>query len=328
MLKKARFTDNSDVLVIGAGYLGTQVARLCQCPETKVYASSRSPSRLQRLSQAGHHPLKFDWTRPDTFGNLPLSRLSASPRVLVAVSYDRTSGIGRYECQVGGLRNLLHVLPPDARICYISTSGVYHQGHGQWVDESSPTRPTRIGGQVHLQAENQLHQVRPRASWAILRLAGIYGPGRVPRVADVIAGRTIQSPENGYLNLIHVADAARAVLAAWQWLAQYADPSVEHQLDPFSGGSLGGSLGGEISAKCFCIADDAPVLRGEFYREIARQCGAPPPSFSPPEDAPASARSTSNKRVWNRKMRHQLLARLRFPDYRSGLADVLDNDLE
>ena len=69
------------------------------------------------------------------------------------------------------------------------------------MDETSATEPTREGGAVHLQAEQLLRGRRPDSTWTILRLAGIYGPGRVPRAADVIAGRPIAAPESGFLNL-------------------------------------------------------------------------------------------------------------------------------
>ncbi|WP_182866238.1 NAD-dependent epimerase/dehydratase family protein [Rhodopirellula sp. JC639] len=308
--------DNTDVLVVGAGYLGQLVAKLSVATaagsSAKVYATTRHQNRFTELADNGFHPIRFDWTDQGTFPNLPLQHVSAAPRVLVAVSYDRNSPRDRYQSQVGGLRNLLRVLPADARLCYISTTGVYHQSDGRWVDETSPTHPTRLGGRVHLQAEALLHALRPVAPWAVLRLAGIYGPGRVPRVADVIAGRPIASPETGFLNLIHVHDAARAVLAAWETMATTAASPVV-----------------SMQSRLYAVSDDVPVVRGDFYREIARRCGAPAPRFvAPPADAPDRMRSDSNKRVWNRKLRRELLPALDFPDYRCGLADVLRPPVE
>ncbi|QEG01160.1 NAD dependent epimerase/dehydratase family protein [Stieleria maiorica] len=308
--------DNTDVLVVGAGYLGQIVAKLSASAaagtSAKVYATTRHQNRFAELAGNGFHPIRFDWTDQATFPNLPWRQLSAAPRVLVAVSYDRNSPLDRYQSQVGGLRSLLRVLPTDARLCYISTTGVYHQTDGRWVDETSPTHPTRLGGRVHLQAESLLHALRPAAPWAVLRLAGIYGPGRVPRAADVIAGRPIASPESGFLNLIHVQDAARAVLAAWEKMATA------------SGGPVV-----SMQSRLYAVSDDAPVMRADFYREIARRCGAPAPRFvAPPPHASDRMRSDSNKRVWNRKLRRELLPALDFPDYRCGLADVLRPPVE
>ncbi len=146
----------------------------------------------ERLARAGFRPLVVDWTDRRTLRSLP-----EVGRILVAVSYDRNSRHSRYQSQVGGLRNLIAAISPDANLCYISTTGVYHQLDGRWVDETAPTHPTREGGRVHLQAEQLLHRLRPHSPSTILRLAGIYGPDRVPRAADVVAGRLIDSPARG-----------------------------------------------------------------------------------------------------------------------------------
>jgi nucleoside-diphosphate-sugar epimerase len=282
------------ILVVGCGYLGWRVALRAESTGRRVWATTRRRTKARRIAEAGLEPLLIDWTDRRT-----LSRLPEVDRVLVAVSYDRQSGAGRDEAIVGGFRNLLASLSPDVDVCYISTTGVYHQTDGRWVDETSPARPAREGGRAHLRAEQLLHRLRPQSPWTVLRLAGLYGPGRVPRAADVIAGRPIASPEHGFLNLIHVDDAASAVLRCWQ------KPAPQRK-------------------RLYVVADDEPVIRGEFYREIARQCDAPPPRFVEPDaESAVAARSQSNKRVWNRRMKQELLPRLAFPSYREGLAAVL-----
>lgn len=294
-----------NVLVIGAGYLGRRVAaRVATASKSPIYATTRSRSRFFELANAGLVPLKFDWTDSGSFAGLPWDTVE---NVLVAVSYDRNSRQDRHSSQVGGLVNLLRRLPPQVRVCYISTTGVYHQTDGRWVNETSPTHPTRLGGKVHLAAEQQLHALRPRDPWIVLRLAGIYGPGRVPRAADVLAGRPIRSSADGFLNLIHVEDAVEATLASWRQMADWGtNPPVGMQ------------------SRLFTVADDRPVVRRDFYGEIARQAGVAAPEFLPPAaDAPERMRSDSNKRVDNRKLKRELLPKLRFPDYRYGLADVL-----
>ncbi|NND97311.1 MAG: SDR family oxidoreductase [Pirellulaceae bacterium] len=279
------------VLVVGCGYLGRRVADQCRRAGHRVWATTRSRGRANELAASGFEPIVLDWTDRRSLAGLP-----QVSHVLVAVSYDRSSQIDRYQSQVGGLRNLLAVVAPTAKICYISTTGVYHQCDGSWVDENSVARPVREGGQVHLQAEQELHRNRPHAPWTVLRLAGIYGPNRVPRAADVIHGRPIQSPQDGYLNLIHVDDAVSVVLASWR----------------------------QAGRRLYVVSDNQPVLRGDFYREIARQCHVQPPRFEPPSPAaPVAMRSASNKRVWNRRMKSELVPHLKYPTYREGLRDVL-----
>jgi nucleoside-diphosphate-sugar epimerase len=277
--------------VFGCGYLGQWVAKKAVLLGHGVWASTRSAAKAARLAAAGIEPVMADWTDRGTLRGLP-----QVDQVLISVSYDRHSTETRYDVQVGGLRNLLAVISPATPVCYISTTGVYGQTDGGWVDEDSPACPTRDGGQVHLQAEASLQQLRPETPWTILRLAGIYGPGRVPRAADVVAGRPIASAEDGYLNLIHVADAASAVIACWTRSAR----------------------------RMYLVSDDCPVLRAEFYRELSRQCAAPPPVFvPPPPESSLALRSAANKRISNQRMKQDLVPALEFPSYREGLQSVL-----
>ena len=289
--------DSEGILIVGCGYLGRRVALAVQQSSEnqtripRIWATTRSHQRTAELENLGVEPVVADWTDRETLQGLP-----KAGRILVAVSYDRSSRLARYESQVGGLQNLLSFVSPTAKLTYISTTGVYHQTDGSWVDESSPARPSREGGRAHLDAETLLKACRSESPTTVLRLSGIYGPDRVPRSADVIAGRPIRSPESGYLNLIHVRDAARAVLSTWK---------------------------GECR-RMYVVSDDAPVVRGEFYREIARQCGVAEPRFEPPRpDAPVLMRSSSNKRIRNERMKEDLVAELEYPTYREGLADVL-----
>ncbi len=278
-------------LIFGSGYLGLRVAKKAAFSGHQVWAATRNPSKAASFPADGIEPLIADWTDPRTLCAIP-----PVDQLLVAVAYDRSGGHSRHESQVAGLRNLLEVVSPEARVCYISTTGVYHQSDGSWVDEDAPAQPTREAARIHLEAESMLLGLRPHERCTILRLAGIYGPGRVPRAADVIAGRPIASPAAGYLNLIHVEDAAEAVISAWS-------RAVDH---------------------LYLVADDCPVVREEFYREIARQCNAPSPRFAEPDaDSPVAMRSTSNKRILNRRMKRDLIPRLAFPTYREGLADIL-----
>jgi nucleoside-diphosphate-sugar epimerase len=278
-------------MVVGCGYLGKCVAKNAILMGDLVWGTTRQRSKFDEFQSLGIEPLILDWTQPET-----LSRLPEVDRILISVSYDRQNHQSRRESQVGGLHNLLGAIPTETPLCYISTTGVYHQTDGQWVDEESPAIPTREGGQVHLEAEQLLEELRPESPWTVLRLAGIYGPNRVPRAADVTAGRPIASPPEGYLNLIHVEDASTAVLASWS----------------------------QAKEKLYVVADDEPVVRGEFYREIARQTQAPEPKFiAPNSDAPVTMRSASNKRIRNKRMRRDLVPNLRFPTFREGLEDVL-----
>ena len=285
-------SDVSDeTLIFGCGYLGRRIARLASLSGDRVWATTRQSDKQQELANEGIQPVVADWTDRRTLKQLP-----AIKHIVICVSYDRRSAHNRYESQVGGLRNLLDVISPETKVCYISTTGVYHQQGGWWVDEASPTQPIRDGGRAHLMAESLFNKMRPKSPWTIFRLSGIYGPGRIPRAADVIAGRPIASPEHGFLNLIHVDDAAKAVYSALR----------------------------KDTQRLYVVSDDQPVVRGRFYEEIALQTGSKQPKFVTPETGSSvMIRSESNKRVWNRRMKRDLVPTLQFPTYRQGLTDIL-----
>jgi nucleoside-diphosphate-sugar epimerase len=131
----------------------------------------------------------------------------------------------------------------------------------------------------------------------VLRMAGIYGPGRIPRRKELKAGLPIDAPGEGYLNLIHVDDAASAVTAAEQ---QSPLPAL------------------------YCVSDGHPVIRREYFRELAALLGATEPRFREPRrNAPAAERASASKRVSNQRLLAELKFELHYPSYREGLAAIV-----
>ena len=195
---------------------------------------------------------------------------------------------------VQGLANVLDRLPNVSRFVYVSSSSVYGQRAGEWIDETSPTEPEEPAGQVVLEAESLLRTRLPTA--IVLRFSGIYGPGRLLRRASIEAGEPIVGDSDKWLNLIHVADGVGAVMAA---------------IDRGEPGSI------------INVCDDEPVRRREFYTAMARLLNAPEPRFvSPPPDAPTPPHERGNRRIRNRRL-HELGVSLAFPNYRIGLANAV-----
>src|SRR5439155_10779702 len=106
------------------------------------------------------------------------------------------------EVYVGGLGHVLDTLPTPGRFVYVSSTGVYGQTDGTWVDERSETVPTEESGRVVLEAERLLRSKLPAA--VVLRFAGIYGPGRLLRRQLLVAGEPLVGDAEKWLNLIHV----------------------------------------------------------------------------------------------------------------------------
>ena len=280
-------------LIFGCGYLGGRVARLWREAGETVYAVTRSPARAESLSAAGLLPIVADIT---VATELKLPQQVRT--VLFAVGYDRPSGQSIQEVYAGGLARALAALPPSVeRFLYISSTGVYGHVTGTEVDELSACEPTRDGGKACLAAERLLMASSFAEKAIILRLAGIYGPDRIPRAKDLIAGTPIDAPAAGWLNLIHVQDAARIVLLAEQ-----------RAMPP----------------KLYVVSDGEPVERGEYYRELARLLGAPAPQFvAPPPDSPAAQRAASDKRINPRRLFEELSPTLEYPSYHEGLAAIV-----
>ena len=209
------------------------------------------------------------------------------------VALDRTSGQSMQQVYVQGLHNVLDAwrISRVRRIVYVSSTSVYGQTGGEEVDESAVTQPQEESGRIVLEAERML-TVLPNA--VVLRVAGIYGPGRLLRRRTIVPGAPIVADPEKWLNLIHVEDGAAAVLAA----AERGAP-------------------GQV----YNVADGSPVQRRDFYTLQARLLNAPEPRFVLPAlDAPLPPHERANRRIVNRKMREELGVELSYPSYEKGLA--------
>jgi nucleoside-diphosphate-sugar epimerase len=237
----------------------------------------------------GLKPVVGNVLDPDSLRKLP-----AAETVLYAVGFDRTSSASKRSVYVDGVSNALRAVSATcARFIYVSSTSVYGQDGGELVDESSPTMPTEENGCICRDAEAAIRQLKADA--IILRLAGIYGPGRLlARVEQLHRGDRLTGNSEAWLNLIHVGDAVRAVLAA----------------------ETRGVLG-----ETYLVCDDRPLRRREYYSALAESVGAPPPQFEElPADAPE--RKRLNKRCVNRRLHEELRVELQFPTITSGLASL------
>lgn len=280
-------------LIFGCGYLGIRVARLWRRAGETVFAVTRSPQRAQELAAAGIEPIVGD-----LLGKSQVQLPQGLRTVLFAVGYDRASDRPIRDVYVNGLSNAMDWMPNSVdQFLYISSTGVYGKVTGSEVDEHSPCEPSREGGKACLAAEQLLQGSRFASQAVILRLAGLYGPGRIPRAADLIAGRPIDAPADGWLNLIHVDDASRIVMLA------------EERVSP---------------PRTYVVSDGQPVPRADYYAELARLLTAPPPQFTaPPADSPAAQRAASDKRINPARMFTELQPHLLYPNYRAGLAAIV-----
>jgi len=279
-------------LVIGCGYLGLRVAEIWKRQGHLVSALTRKPGRVTEFTNKGIAGILGGVTQPKSLDDLP-----AADIVLVAVGMDRSMYSDIEMVYVGGLQNVLAKLPQRPKhLVYISSTGVYGDFGGDWVDEESSTQPLRPGGKACLKAEQLIRDSELGDLATVLRFAGIYGPDRVPTKQRVEAGEWKKLSSAGFLNLIHVDDGARIV-------DQVAKT--------------------EPAGETYLVGDGNPVLRRDYYSYIAKCLGVEQIPWSETEVDPKSARSGSNKRISNKKLVEQFDIQFDFPDYRAGLKQAM-----
>ena len=162
-----------------------------------------------------------------------------------------------------------------------------------------PTEPKSDTGKILVQAEQSLIDRHQASGFPgmILRLSGIYGPGRGYALKRIQQGNAvIESPGNRWVNMIHREDAASAVLAA------------------LKEGSLG---------EIYNVTDDVPVQQKEFYGWLARESGKPVPNIVDDDPLKPVKRRVSSKRVSNRKLSQLEAFDLKYPSYQEGYPDLI-----
>lgn len=277
------------ILIAGCGYVGCALGERLVARGDAVWGIRRRPVGLPE----GIEPLEADLAVARTLRDLPHSL----DYVVYAASPGGRDDAYYRTAYVEGMTRLLEALTLQSqrprRIFFLSSTAVYEQSRGEWVDESSETKPSHFSGKRLLEAESLL-RASPFAS-TILRLGGIYGPRRTRLLEEVRAGRATY-PKSGprYTNRIHRDDCAGAIV---------------HLMDHQGAGPL------------YLTVDDDPAEEVVVRRWLAGVLGAPPPL--PEKEAPDGRRGRSNKRCRNAALRatgYELL----YPTFREGYAAVIE----
>ena len=193
-------------LVIGCGYVGWPTALDWLRQGDDVFALTRSAPTANRMSKVGLTPLLGDITDIDSLPDFP-----SVDTVLFAVGMDRSKYQDVRSVYVEGLANTLQRIADCKRFVYLSTTGVFGNVTDETVTENSPTSPTRDGAIASLEAEQLLLQHPVAKSLVRLRLAGIYGPDRIPSLKFLRAGQLEKLRPEGFLNLIHLSDIQQSI---------------------------------------------------------------------------------------------------------------------
>jgi len=272
------------VLIAGCGDVGNALATRLLAEGSEVWGVRR---RVDALAN-GVHPWRIDLTDAESFRQPP----APFDYVFYTASADRRDEDHYRAVYVDGLRNLLRALRsarcPVRRVFFTSSTAVYGQNDGQWVDEASATEPLRFNGRILLEAERVVQEA-PETG-INLRLSGIYGPGRTRLVRKVYRGEATAT--QSWTNRIHVEDCAGAL----HHLMRIESP------DPIYLGT-----------------DDEPVTTAEVVTWLAQELGVHAP---PPGEA-----ERSNKRCRNTRLR-ETGYRFEYPTFRAGYRPIVRGFLE
>jgi nucleoside-diphosphate-sugar epimerase len=271
------------VLLAGCGDLGWRVAQRLQARGDEVFALRRQPVEQK---EGAMHWLQGDLTRPETLSNLPEGITQV---VYLPAPHVREDAVYR-AVFVDGLRYLWDALDRKRveRMLFVSSSAVYGEHDGEWVDEDTLPAPLGFNGKVLLEAERWLSSLPVRS--VVVRLAGLYGPGRLQLIERLRLGQ-VQAPREHlhWANRIHVDDAAAAIAH----VLALPDPRALY-------------LG----------VDDTPLPLHVLYDCLAAHIGA---KEVPEGPAPAGIGS---KRLTNARLRASGFTP-RWPDSRVGYAELL-----
>lgn len=279
------------VLVAGCGWLGSAVARALVARGDRVTGIRRDPGRAEALLSLGVEPLALDLTAPGAAARLPVVD------AVVACQSSASDAPDAYRAAyLGATATLLEAAARGGARAFVYTgsTGVFGQRDGSDVDEASPAAPASPTAEVLVEAE-RLILGAPAARGVpaqLLRLSGLYGPGRSGTVDRVRRGVLALGPgDDAYMNFCHLDDAVAFVLAA---------------LDR---GRPGATWHG---------SDAAPPRRREVVEWMAARLGIAPPRLPPGAAAPPGP----SRRILSERTRRELGVALRYPTFREGFSPL------
>ncbi|RLL50809.1 SDR family oxidoreductase [Mariprofundus sp. EBB-1] len=283
------------MLILGCGYVGEKLAMACLADGMQVFATTRNQERAIALDKRGI--ASYVVSSP---ADLPDALLASVDAVLDSIPLSRDEQ-GMHASQLQWLPLIVDKCSTLRWAAYLSTTGVYGDAEGAWVDESWVCKPTSARGSQRLLAEQAWLQSLLPAE--VFRLAGIYGPER-NMFARLKAGnyKAVEWHPAHYSSRIHIDDIVAALMAAMQ--------------NPRSGRVLN-------------LADDLPLPHAEYVCEVAKLIGAPEPVILTEEEGEQQLSPSvlsffqDNKKVSNRLLHKELLSQLKYPDFRDALQEIL-----
>jgi nucleoside-diphosphate-sugar epimerase len=290
------------VAVLGCGYVGIELGRQLDAAGHDVVGVRRSDAGLSAIRNAGLDAVRADVTDGDALAAVP----DVDAVVFAASSGGRGADAAR-AVYVEGLQTAVEQFgerdDSPEQFVYTSSTGVYGDHDGDWVDEETPLEPTTEKTQVLAEAERVCLEAAPAYGMdpTVVRFAGLYGPHRY-RLERYVEGPVTE----GYLNMIHRDDAAGVVQFA------LTDDAA-------------------ADAEVLLAVDDEPVAKWAFADYLAAECGVEAPEKRTVTErleagdlsTPAERRLQTSKRCSNDRLR-DLGYEYAYPTYREGYADAVE----
>lgn len=269
---------NPKLFIFGLGYSSMYIAQAAKKAGFSVAGTCRTQEKCDALKAQDTQAFPFD--------KVPPAVLESATHILSSIPPQPEGDV------------VIPQLPEGKRWRgYLSTTGVYGDWGGEWVDENSPTRPNNDRLHRRVAAENAWRE----KGGHVFRLAGIYGPGR-STIDDVREGTARRIDKLGQVfSRTHVGDIAQAVLAS--------------MLKPNPG-------------RIYNVCDDMPCPAHEVVSYACALLKKNPPPMIPFEQAELSPMGkefySANRRVKNARIKNELSVRLIYPSYREGIAALVN----
>ncbi len=278
----------------GYGFSASALGELLGPAGWSLAGTCRTPEGCRALAGAGVDAIPFSREAPLAH---PARSLAGTTHILLSIPPD-AEGDPALDCHGADIAAIEDL----EWIGYLSTTGVYGDTGGAWVDERAPLAPTGVRGKRRLEAERGWLALGEDHGLAahVFRLAGIYGPGR-NALAAVKRGTAKRIAKPGQVfSRIHVADIAQV---------------------------LAGSIAKPRAGAIYNVCDDEPAPAADVVAHACALLGVAPPPLTPLEDADLSPMARSfyadSRRVSNDRIKAELGVTLRYPNYRAGLAALL-----
>ncbi len=284
------------MFIVGCGYMGQRVLRRSSA-DTDAVGLVRSRASAEAVTGSAAQALLADLDLD------PLPPLPSGGRAVLYLAPPPSSG--KVDSRMARFLSATARDGAPRRIVYLSTTGVYGDCGGDWVDETRPARPSVDRARRRWDAEQQLRAWREHAGGelVILRVAGIYGPGKLPLARLHKGAPMIAEAHAPWTNRIHADDLATVLLAA-----------------------LSKGRDGEV----YNVCDGHPGNMADYFNRVADLAGLPRPPVIGPDQAREQLSAgllsylAESRRLSNRKLIDELAIELKYPTLDEGLPACFD----